>query len=362
MPDPTRSVVLRRSLIALAVVIVLAAAGWWIGRPKPIPVVVQAVDRGKVESSVANTRAGTVDACQRTKLSTIIGGRIESLAVKEGDRVKQGPVADEAVERRPAGAEHAGAGTGRPRHGKRVERSLHRCRQRRTRGRTPVRAARARASSRTSQGRCGTHRGAGQARRLRCRQGRCRPGRGEAQGHPRRAGPHRALRAVRRHRRQDRRRSRRILDAVAARRADAAGDRPDRRLLSLRHGADGRSRCAEDPARPAGADQPRCAAQAVLSRQGAARRALRFGGREAGAHGRHRSHFRPPGDARQAAGRLQRRRRSHPRRARQRAARSDRGAARRRPRAGGWAPTASSKNARSRPGSPTGNSPKCWKA
>jgi hypothetical protein len=49
-------------------------------------------------------------------------------------------------------------------------------------------------------------------------------------------------------RRQDRRRSRRVLDALAARRADAAGHRPDRRLLPLRQGADGRSRCAQDQA------------------------------------------------------------------------------------------------------------------
>jgi HlyD family secretion protein len=48
------------------------------------------IDRGKVESSIANTRAGTVEACQRTKLSTIVGGRIEILAVKEGDQVKKG--------------------------------------------------------------------------------------------------------------------------------------------------------------------------------------------------------------------------------------------------------------------------------
>ena len=84
------SPLLRRSLIAL-VVIALAAAGlWWIGRPKPIAVVVKEIDRGKVESSIANTRAGTIEACQRTKLSTIMGGRIELLAVKEGDRVKKG--------------------------------------------------------------------------------------------------------------------------------------------------------------------------------------------------------------------------------------------------------------------------------
>ena len=84
------SPLIRRSLIIL-LLIALAATGFsWIGRPKPIAVVVKEIDRGKVESSIANTRAGTVEACQRTKLSTIMGGRIELLAVKEGDRVKKG--------------------------------------------------------------------------------------------------------------------------------------------------------------------------------------------------------------------------------------------------------------------------------
>jgi HlyD family secretion protein len=68
----------------------VVAAFWWIGRPKPIAVVVREIDRGTVESSIANTRAGTIEACQRTKLSTITGGRIEVMAVKEGDRVKKG--------------------------------------------------------------------------------------------------------------------------------------------------------------------------------------------------------------------------------------------------------------------------------
>jgi HlyD family secretion protein len=80
----------RRLPIALAVIVVIVVAVWWVGRPKPIAVVVAEIDRGKVESSIANTRAGTVEACQRTKLSTIIGGRIEMLAVKEGDRVEKG--------------------------------------------------------------------------------------------------------------------------------------------------------------------------------------------------------------------------------------------------------------------------------
>ena len=81
---------IRRVLIALAVIAVIAAAFWWFSRPKPIVVVVSEIQRGKVESSIANTRAGTVEACQRTKLSPIMGGRIEVLAVKEGDRVKKG--------------------------------------------------------------------------------------------------------------------------------------------------------------------------------------------------------------------------------------------------------------------------------
>ena len=81
---------IRRLLIALAVIAIVAALFWWLGRPKPIAVVVKEIDRGKVESSIANTRAGTVEACLRTKLSTILGGRIELLPVREGDHVKKG--------------------------------------------------------------------------------------------------------------------------------------------------------------------------------------------------------------------------------------------------------------------------------
>ena len=80
----------RRILTSLLILAALAAAFWWFSRPKPIAVIAREIDRGKVESSIANTRAGTVEACQRTKLSTIIGGRIELLNVKEGDRVKKG--------------------------------------------------------------------------------------------------------------------------------------------------------------------------------------------------------------------------------------------------------------------------------
>jgi len=81
---------MRRIVIALVIIALLGFGFYWFSRPKPIPVVLKEVTAGKVEATLANTRAGTVEACQRTKLSTIVGGRIEFLGVKEGDKVKKG--------------------------------------------------------------------------------------------------------------------------------------------------------------------------------------------------------------------------------------------------------------------------------
>jgi HlyD family secretion protein len=90
MPIASNRPWLRRTLIAVILAVALAAAAWWFGRPNPIAVVVTEAARGRVEATIVNTRAGTVEACQRTKLSTILGGRIERLTVKEGDKVKKG--------------------------------------------------------------------------------------------------------------------------------------------------------------------------------------------------------------------------------------------------------------------------------
>jgi HlyD family secretion protein len=84
------SALIRRLLIALVILLLIAVPLWWVGRPKPVAVVLQEIDLGRVEASIANTRAGTVEACLRTKLSTILGGRIELLAVKEGEQVTKG--------------------------------------------------------------------------------------------------------------------------------------------------------------------------------------------------------------------------------------------------------------------------------
>jgi HlyD family secretion protein len=111
MKNPSANPWPRRVLIAVVVVAALVALVWWLGRPKPVKVVLTEVGRGTVESTISNTRAGTVEACQRTKMSTISGGRIEVLAVKEGDRVKKGQMlmqlwnADQHAEQRLASAQ-----------------------------------------------------------------------------------------------------------------------------------------------------------------------------------------------------------------------------------------------------------------
>ncbi|MDP3695581.1 MAG: efflux RND transporter periplasmic adaptor subunit, partial [Desulfocapsaceae bacterium] len=48
------------------------------------------VERGAVEKVVANTRSGTLKACRQAHLSPAIGGQLNILAVKKGDKVEQG--------------------------------------------------------------------------------------------------------------------------------------------------------------------------------------------------------------------------------------------------------------------------------
>ncbi len=83
---------MRRILIILSLIAGVAAAVWWFNRPQPIAVSLAEVSLGAVQSSVANTRAGTVEACQRTKLSPISGGRIVFIGAKKGEHVKKGLV------------------------------------------------------------------------------------------------------------------------------------------------------------------------------------------------------------------------------------------------------------------------------
>ncbi len=81
-----------RLAVAVIVIAMLAAAAWYATRPKPLAVAVALADVGRVENTVANTRAGSVMACRRAKLAPPAGGRIERLNVRKGDRVRPGQV------------------------------------------------------------------------------------------------------------------------------------------------------------------------------------------------------------------------------------------------------------------------------
>jgi len=82
-----------RRLVATVVVLGLAAAGIvYATRKQPPKVLVHTVARGTVEATVANTRAGTVNARRRAKLAPGQGGQVAALLVTEGDRVTAGQV------------------------------------------------------------------------------------------------------------------------------------------------------------------------------------------------------------------------------------------------------------------------------
>lgn len=77
-------------LIALVGVAVFML--WNSTRPKPLIVDLAVIAKGDVESTVVNTRAGTVKSCRRSNLAPISGGQIAKIWIKEGDHVKQGQV------------------------------------------------------------------------------------------------------------------------------------------------------------------------------------------------------------------------------------------------------------------------------
>ncbi len=85
-----RHVRLYISLIVIGVLIV--ALFLWLGRSQPVKVIAATVDYGVVRDTVANTRAGTIEACRRAGISPSMGGQIARLPVKEGDVVQPGQI------------------------------------------------------------------------------------------------------------------------------------------------------------------------------------------------------------------------------------------------------------------------------
>lgn len=83
----------RRSLPWLAVaalVLVGFALRQTVFAPDPIEVRVERVARGRVEATVTNSKAGTVEARRRSRIASEIGGQVVEVAHREGDRVQAG--------------------------------------------------------------------------------------------------------------------------------------------------------------------------------------------------------------------------------------------------------------------------------
>lgn len=109
-----------RITIAIAVLVAMGvAAVLFLSRPKPVVVTVTNVELGTVESTISNTRAGTITACRRARLAPRSGGQIAKLSVKEGDRVEKDEVllelwnADRAAQLRLAQSQRAAAASRR---------------------------------------------------------------------------------------------------------------------------------------------------------------------------------------------------------------------------------------------------------
>lgn len=83
---------MKKTALILAACLVVFI-GYWVMKPREaIGVHLTRVERGSVEASVANTRAGTIKACQRSRLSMPMGGQVAELHVDEGDVVGPGDI------------------------------------------------------------------------------------------------------------------------------------------------------------------------------------------------------------------------------------------------------------------------------
>ncbi len=80
----------KRLLFVIPIAAIALVAGFkFLTRPKPVAVLVASVETGRVETTVANTRAGSVAACRRAKIAPSSAGHIAKLPVKKGQRVQQ---------------------------------------------------------------------------------------------------------------------------------------------------------------------------------------------------------------------------------------------------------------------------------
>tara|TARA_B100000579_G_scaffold299859_1_gene249858 strand:+ start:477 stop:1613 length:1137 start_codon:yes stop_codon:yes gene_type:complete len=81
-----------KKIIGAIIIVIVLFSFMFAGEEKPIKVLSVKPEIRNVEKTVSNTRAGTIDACRRSKMSPAAAGQISVLHVKEGDSVKEGDI------------------------------------------------------------------------------------------------------------------------------------------------------------------------------------------------------------------------------------------------------------------------------
>ena len=81
-----------KKIIGAIIAVIALSSFMFAGEEKPIKVLSVKPEIRNVEKTVSNTRAGTIDACRRSKMSPAAAGQISVLHVKEGDSVKEGDI------------------------------------------------------------------------------------------------------------------------------------------------------------------------------------------------------------------------------------------------------------------------------
>ena len=78
-----------KKILAAVILLLVVSSFFYNGGEEAIKVLSVRPEIKMVEQTVSNTRAGTIDACRRSKMSPAMGGQIATLAVEEGDMVEK---------------------------------------------------------------------------------------------------------------------------------------------------------------------------------------------------------------------------------------------------------------------------------
>jgi HlyD family secretion protein len=76
----------------VGVILIITVLRLTVFRTAPVPVTVYRVQAGRVEDTVVNSRAGTVDSRHRAQMSPGVAGLVLEIPVRKGQAVKQGQV------------------------------------------------------------------------------------------------------------------------------------------------------------------------------------------------------------------------------------------------------------------------------